>query len=49
VLSGSGGEGDDEALWEHLTTVTAITAGREEMPLTEWLEHLDDLRENDDA
>jgi hypothetical protein len=49
VLSGSGDEGDDEKLWEHLTTVTAITVGREELPLTEWLEHLDDLRENDDA
>jgi hypothetical protein len=48
VLSGSGDESDDETLWKHLTTVTAITAGREEMPLAEWLEHLDDMRENDD-
>jgi len=49
VLSGSGDESDDETLWEHLTTVTAITVGRDELPLAEWLEYLDDLRENDDA
>jgi hypothetical protein len=48
VLSGEGGEEDDEALWEHLASVTAIAGTGEEMPLTEWLEYLDGLREGDD-
>lgn len=46
VLSGGGDEGDDETLWGCLSSITAITA-EGELPLTEWLEYLDDAREND--
>lgn len=49
VESGDGDEGDDETLWAHLTSVTAITGSGEELPLNRWLGYLDDLREDDDA
>lgn len=49
VLSGEGDEGDDEALWALLTSVTAITGSGEELPLTRWLRYLDDLREDEDG
>jgi len=48
VESGEGDEDDDEVLWAHLTSVTAITGSGEELPLTRWLRYLDDLREDDD-
>jgi hypothetical protein len=46
VTSGDGDEDDDETLWRTLTEVTAIVASGQEMPLTEWLEYLDDTRES---
>jgi hypothetical protein len=46
VTSGEGGESDDEALWACLETITAMSPSGE-MPLSEWLEHLEDLREDD--
>jgi hypothetical protein len=49
VTSGDGDESDDEKLWACLARVTAIAADGEELPLAEWLEYLDDLRENDDG
>jgi hypothetical protein len=48
VMSGDGDESDDEALWDHLVTVTAISMAGDELPLAEWLQYLDDLKENDD-
>jgi hypothetical protein len=47
VTSGDGDESDDDTLWECLETVTVIAATGDEVPLGEWLEHLDDLREDD--
>jgi hypothetical protein len=47
VTSGDGDESDDERLWACLARVTAIAADGEEMPLAEWLEYLDDLRESE--
>ena len=46
VTSGDGDESDDEALWDCLASITAIAANRE-MPLAEWLEYLEDVREAD--
>jgi hypothetical protein len=46
VTGGDGDEGDDDALWAHLESVTAITRTGEELPLAEWLEYLDDARED---
>jgi hypothetical protein len=48
VTSGTGDERDDEALWDCLTTITAI-AGNREMPLAEWLEYLEDARESSEG
>lgn len=47
VISGEGGEDDDETLWAHLTSVTAINGLGDELPLTDWLEYLEDQREDD--
>jgi hypothetical protein len=49
VTSGEGDESDDEKLWDCLESVTAITGDGEELPLTEWLEYLDELREDEDS
>jgi len=46
VTSGDGGPDDDEALWAHLESVTAITAAGEELPLGEWMEYLEERRED---
>lgn len=46
VLSGKGDEDDDETLWACLSSVTAITADGDELPLREWLEYLDDVRDD---
>lgn len=48
VTSGDGDEGDDEALWGCLSSITAITSTGEELPLSEWLEYLEDAREDGD-
>jgi hypothetical protein len=48
VTSGDGDESDDETLWACLMDVTAMVRTGEELPLAEWLEHLDDLREDDE-
>jgi hypothetical protein len=48
VMSGDGDESDDERLWACLEDVTAMNRLGDEMPLAEWLEHLDDLREDDE-
>lgn len=47
VTSGDGDESDDEALWGCLESITAIARTGEEMPLGEWLEYLDDQRDED--
>ena len=47
VTSGNGSETDDDALWDCLRTITAIAAGGEELPLAEWLEYLEDVRDED--
>lgn len=47
VVSGDGDEGDDDNLWECLRTVTAVNAGGEELPLEDWLDYLDEVREGD--
>jgi hypothetical protein len=46
VTSGDGDESDDETLWAHLERITAITSTGEELPLGEWLEYLEDSRED---
>lgn len=48
VMSGEGDEGDDERLWDHLTTVTTVNRLGEELTLAEWLEYLDDVRDEED-
>jgi hypothetical protein len=48
VTSGDGDESDDEALWACLGSVTAIISTGEELPLNEWLEYLEDAREDGD-
>jgi hypothetical protein len=48
VTSGEGGVDDDEALWAHLGSVTAINAAGEELPLGEWMEYLEERREDGD-
>jgi hypothetical protein len=49
VAAGDGAEAADEKLWDCLTSVTAIAANGDEVPLTEWLEYLDDLREDEEG
>jgi hypothetical protein len=49
VISGRGDESDDENLWDCLTRITAATARGGEMPLAEWLEYLDDVREDSET
>lgn len=46
VISGDGDEKDDDSLWECLRTVTAVNAGGEELPLEDWLDYLDEVRED---
>ncbi len=48
VMSGDGDESDDERLWACLEDITAMNRLGDETPLGEWLEHLDDLREDDE-
>lgn len=45
ILSGDGGEDDDETLWGCLDQITAATASGGEMPLGKWLDWLDEVRE----
>jgi hypothetical protein len=45
VAGGDGDEGDDDALWEALTSVTVVTATWGEVTLADWIDRLDDLRE----
>jgi hypothetical protein len=47
VTSGRGDESDDQKLWACLEQITAATAKGGEMPLAEWLEYLEDVRENE--
>ena len=49
VTSGDGDEGDDETLWDCLTSITAMAGQRGAMPLAEWLEFLDDMREDEEG
>lgn len=44
VLSGQGGEDDDDTLWDSLDKITALTQTAGEMPLADWLEWLEDVR-----
>lgn len=46
VLNG-GDEDDDEALWDALESITAMTARAGELPLAEWLEYLEDQRDEE--
>jgi hypothetical protein len=48
VLSGEGGEGDDDTLWDFLDDITVTTVKGGEMPLAKWLDFLDEVRENDE-
>lgn len=48
VISGEGGEDDDDTLWACLRTITAVNAGGEELPLEDWLDYLDEVREDDE-
>lgn len=48
VLSGEGGEDDDDALWDCLDTITAASARGGEMPLAKWLDWLDEAREDNE-
>jgi hypothetical protein len=48
VLSGEGGEGDDDTLWDCLDSITAVTMRGGEMPLAKWLDWLDEVREDDE-
>jgi len=47
VLSGEGGEDDDDSLWDHLEAITVPNGRGGEMPLSEWLDWLDDMRAED--
>jgi hypothetical protein len=47
VLSGQGGEDDDDALWDHLDRLTVGDSKGGEQSLTEWLAYLDRAREDD--
>lgn len=46
VLSGKGGENDDDDLWDCLERVTVSDGKGGDQPLTEWLAFLDDVRED---
>jgi hypothetical protein len=48
VISGEGGEDDDDTLWACLRTITAVNAGGEILPLIDWLDYLDEVREDDE-
>lgn len=47
VLSGEGSEDDDEKLWGCLEDVTAVSVRGGEMPLGEWVDWLDGIRDED--
>jgi len=45
VLSGEGGEDDDDTLWDCLDQITVSDGKGGEQPLAEWLAFLDEVRE----
>lgn len=48
VLSGKGGENDDDDLWDLLDQLTVSDGNGGEQPLAQWLAFLDDVREDDE-
>jgi hypothetical protein len=46
VLSGEGGEDDDDALWDCLDRITVSDGNGGDKPLAEWLAFLDEVRED---
>jgi hypothetical protein len=48
VISGEGGEDDDDNLWDCLRSITAVNAGGEALPLIDWLDYFDEVREDDE-
>lgn len=45
ILSGHGEEDDDDDLWDFLDKITVPAGDGTEQPLTQWLTHLDKVRE----